>query len=102
MKKSIVVLFLIFLRFLMSGTPAEIYSSDDGVITFRSEAAQELISATSHNLHGLINSTNRTFAFRIAIRSFTGFNNGLQREHFNENYLESDQFPEATFRGKII
>ena len=26
----------------------------------------------------------------------------MQREHFNENYMESDKFPEATFKGKII
>jgi polyisoprenoid-binding protein YceI len=23
-------------------------------------------------------------------------------EHFNENYLESDQFPKATFKGKVL
>lgn len=26
----------------------------------------------------------------------------LMEEHFNENYIESDQFPKATFKGKII
>jgi len=26
----------------------------------------------------------------------------LQKEHFNENYLESDKYPEASFKGKII
>jgi polyisoprenoid-binding protein YceI len=24
------------------------------------------------------------------------------QEHFNENYIESDKFPNATFKGKII
>jgi len=36
------------------------------------------------------------------IRSFRGFNSPLQQEHFNENYLESNQYPKATFSGKII
>ena len=31
-----------------------------------------------------------------------GFNSPLQREHFNENYMESEHYPEATFTGKII
>jgi polyisoprenoid-binding protein YceI len=36
------------------------------------------------------------------MRSFQGFNSPLQKEHFNENYVESDRFPEASFKGKII
>lgn len=36
------------------------------------------------------------------MESFDGFNSGLQKEHFNENYIESSKFPEATFNGKII
>jgi len=88
---------------LSVGPPAgNIYSTETGTITFRSEAVEELISATSHQLRGLIDIEKRTFAFRILLRSFNGFNNGLQREHFNENYLESEKYPEATFRGKII
>ena len=23
-------------------------------------------------------------------------------EHFNENYMDSDQFPKATFKGKLL
>ncbi|MCX6291001.1 MAG: YceI family protein [Bacteroidetes bacterium] len=61
-----------------------------------------MISATSNSLHGLIDLEKRTFALRILIRSFKGFNSGLQHEHFNENYLESEKFPDASFRGKII
>ena len=34
--------------------------------------------------------------------SFHGFNSALQRTHFNENYIESEQYPTATFNGKII
>jgi polyisoprenoid-binding protein YceI len=29
------------------------------------------------------------------------FPNKLMQEHFNENYLESEKFPSATFKGKI-
>ncbi|HXL57916.1 MAG TPA: YceI family protein, partial [Chitinophagaceae bacterium] len=42
------------------------------------------------------------FSFKIPMRSFQGFNSPLQREHFNENYMESDKYPEASFKGKII
>jgi hypothetical protein len=103
MKKTIIIFLLfLYLPWLISASSDEVFSSDNGTVVFRSEAAQELINAESRNLHGLIDIKNRIFAFRILIRSFNGFNNGLQREHFNENYLESDKYPEATFRGKII
>ncbi len=36
------------------------------------------------------------------MESFAGFNSALQRIHFNENYVESDKYPDATFQGKII
>jgi hypothetical protein len=42
------------------------------------------------------------FSFKVVIRSFEGFNSPLQKEHFNENYLESDKYAEASFKGKII
>ena len=36
------------------------------------------------------------------METFDGFNSSLQKEHFNENYIESHKFPEASFSGKII
>ena len=36
------------------------------------------------------------------MKSFNGFNSPLQKVHFNENYIESEKFPNAKFRGKII
>lgn len=44
----------------------------------------------------------KQFAFSINVNTFKGFNSPLQEEHFNENYLETDKFPRATFEGKII
>ncbi len=73
-----------------------------GAIDFSSEAPKELISAVSRELTGLIDPQRQTFSFRIPINSFKGFNSPLQREHFNENYLESRSFPEAVFSGKIM
>ncbi|MCX6273607.1 MAG: YceI family protein [Bacteroidetes bacterium] len=77
-------------------------STTSGTISFRSEASLELIKATSNELLGKVDEDKRTFAFRVLLRSFEGFNSGLQQIHFNENYLETDQFPEASFSGKII
>lgn len=79
-----------------------IYSEENGVISFRSEAPLELIRASSNQLIGFLDNNKKTFSFKISMRSFQGFNSPLQKEHFNENYVESDKFPDASFKGKII
>ena len=53
-------------------------------------------------LKGVLNPATRTFVFKVAVRSFAGFNSSLQQEHFNEKYLESEKYPDAYFNGKII
>ena len=75
---------------------------EKGSVVFSSDAPLELISATSKELKGRLDVEKKFFAFAVAIRSFNGFNSALQKEHFNENYLESDRFPTASFSGKII
>lgn len=81
---------------------AQIFKTIKGEAYFKSDASLELIEAKSKKLRGVINAAKRTFAFSIPIQSFKGFNSALQRVHFNENYLESDAYANATFSGKII
>lgn len=79
-----------------------IYEIKDGSVYFKSDAPLELIEARSSKLKGLIDIEKQTFAFSVLSESFEGFNSALQREHFNENYLESNKYPKSTFSGKII
>lgn len=80
----------------------QIFEVSSGTVSFHSDAPKELISASSSGLKGIIDVPKKTFAFKIGISSFMGFNSPLQREHFNENYMETSVFPEAAFLGKII
>jgi polyisoprenoid-binding protein YceI len=75
---------------------------EHGTISFISEAPLETIEATSNNLKGVLDAQANRFAFSVDLNSFEGFNNALQKEHFNENYLETPRFPKATFSGKLI
>lgn len=79
-----------------------IYKARVSKVDFVSEAPLESIKATSTELKGLLDPSKRTFAFSIPIESFKGFNSPLQREHFNENYMEVKEFPQSRFQGKII
>ena len=78
------------------------YSTQKAALDFTSEAELELIKAASVEARGLIDPATNHFAFTVDINSFRGFNSALQREHFNEKYMESDKFPKASFSGKII
>lgn len=87
---------------LCSLANGQIYSCKDGITRFVSEAPLELIKAQSNKTVGAVDLSNRNVAFSIEIDSFEGFNSGLQREHFRENYMETPKYPRATFKGKII
>jgi len=50
----------------------------------------------------VMNIEDRRFSFSIPVSTFEGFNSALQQTHFNEDYLETDLYPQATFKGKII
>ena len=82
--------------------PLQDYKVSSGFISFRSEASLELIKAQSNELKGIVLPEKKQFAFVIAVKTFKGFNSPLQQEHFNENYLESNKYPTASFEGKII
>jgi hypothetical protein len=93
--------FLLFFPF-NSAFSQKKYSIQKGEIKFASKAQLELIQASSDKVQGLLDPATHLFAFNVDIKSFRGFNSELQREHFNEKYLESDKYPKAKFSGKII
>ncbi|HFA48700.1 MAG TPA: YceI family protein [Bacteroidetes bacterium] len=92
----------ICLAFLAFKAEPLVYLTQNGQIHFFSDAPLELIRAASGALRGAISTEKNTFQFSVGIKTFEGFNSPLQKEHFNENYMESNVFPTATFKGKII
>ena len=100
MKKNFIAGILFFLSGMVQSQT--LFKCEDGSINFNSNAPLELINAGTDQLRGLIDVEKRTFAFVVNITSFKGFNAELQRDHFNENYMESDKYPTASFKGKII
>ncbi len=84
------------------GQTAPVFSTQNGRAYFLSDAPLEMISATSRSLVGVLNIEDMRFSFSIPVATFEGFNSSLQQTHFNEDYLETDLYPQATFKGKII
>jgi len=102
--KIIASVFFLFFALVLSSfqTNPSIYVCRNGQVSFLSDAPLEMIKATTNSLSGAINLTDRSFSFLIPTKTFEGFNSNLQRTHFNEDYMESDIYPNTTFKGKII
>lgn len=102
MRLVCILMVLIFSSKMALGQESSTYKIVKSIISFHSLAPKEMISASSNQLKGAVDFEKGTFIFKVKMNSFEGFNNALQREHFNENYVESDVFPVAIFTGKII
>lgn len=98
---------IIALTIIFSTLENNIQSQDSlyhsvGNVQFISEAPLETIQAKSDQLNGILNIAEKTFAFSFQVNSFQGFNSPLQREHFNDYYLETANHPKASFVGNLI
>ncbi len=98
----IALLLSLFSAGLVYAKVSQVYAVKSSKVTFKSVAELELISAESTALTGLVDPNTKNFAFSVSNKSFDGFNSALQKEHFNDNYLESDKYPNTTFTGRII
>ncbi len=101
-KQKLVASLLFIFLCLTAGGQQGIFTTTKGFISFKSEAPLELIHAASKELAGVLDLSKNIYSFKVNIRSFNGFNSPLQREHFNENYLETFKYADASFKGKII
>ena len=98
--KLITTLFCFFL-FIGISNSQERYLTKNGAITFFSKAPVEDITADNNQVLSIIDASKGKMAISILMKSFM-FKKALMQEHFNENYVESDKFPKATFKGDII
>lgn len=80
---------------------AQKYFTRDGKISFYSDAPLEKIEANNSKVSSVIDTENGDMEFAVLIKSFY-FEKALMQEHFNENYLESNIYPKATFKGSIL
>jgi polyisoprenoid-binding protein YceI len=77
-----------------------VFITRHGQVSFFSKTPMENIEAVNNEVSSAINTATGELGFAILIKSFH-FERALMEEHFNENYLESDKIPKASFKGKI-
>lgn len=99
--KQICRLLLLFISLSIPlSLKAQNYLAGDVKTNLFSSTPIEDIKAVSTKTSAVIIGKTGDFAFQIPIKSFE-FGKKLMQEHFNENYMESDQYPNATFKGNI-
>ena len=99
MKQLKLVLFASVLFFSFSAN-AQKYFTRSGSITFSSNAPLEKIEASNQKATSVLDIRSGKMEFAVLIKAFQ-FEKALMQEHFNENYMESDKFPKAKFKGAI-
>jgi polyisoprenoid-binding protein YceI len=73
-----------------------------GEIKFEaSMPAFEEVAAKNNSASCILDTSNGDFVALALVKAFK-FKVPLMEEHFNENYIESSQFPKSTFKGKIL
>ena len=81
-------------------TGQDLYACKNARISLFSSAPIEDIAAASTSGTSVFNAANGNVEFSMNISSFK-FKKSLMQEHFNSEYLESDKYPKAIFKGKI-
>jgi polyisoprenoid-binding protein YceI len=79
---------------------AQKYMTRTGKITFFSSTSLENIEAFNNEVAAVADAGSGEVVFQAPIKSFK-FEKALMQEHFNENYMESDKYPKAEFKGRI-
>ncbi len=93
-------LFLAGLLFCISESIAQTFITRNGTIRFFSETPLENIEAVNRQVSSALDAETGEFVFRVVMRSFS-FEKALMQQHFNDNFVESHNYPNATFQGQI-
>lgn len=99
MKKIAVVTLCLFMS---SITFSQKMMTRTGEIKFDATVPNEVeIIGNNTTASSILDESNGDFVALALVKAFK-FKAPLMEEHFNENYMESTQFPKSTFKGKIL
>ena len=98
MKKIVLVAFSLIAVITANGQNK--YYTKNGKIYFSATSSVEKIEATNEKAFSIFSDSAGVFEFAVLLKAFN-FDKALMQEHFNENYVESDKYPKALFKGNV-
>jgi len=102
MKKNLIIGFALVLISAFTASAQTKFFTRNGKIVFdaTSRTSTEKVAAKNEKATSILDASNGQVEFAVLMKAFM-FDKALMEEHFNENYVESDKFPKATFKGSI-
>jgi len=98
MKKTIT---LIACLIVTQAALSQTYYTRTGLTEFKASVeAFEPVEAKNNSTTAILKTQSGDVAAQLFINAFK-FRVALMQEHFNENYMESNKYPKAVFRGKL-
>jgi polyisoprenoid-binding protein YceI len=98
MKSTLLTALLLNLG-MLAANAQKVYTKN-GNVSFFSKSPLENITAENNQVMSVLNQQTGEMQFSVLVKSFH-FKKALMEEHFNENYMESNKFPKASFKGNI-
>ena len=77
------------------------FFTKSGKIEFSSKAPMEDIEAHNRSVTTVLDTKTGNLQLSLQMKGFE-FAKALMQEHFNEDFVESDKYPKAEFRGSIV
>ena len=98
----VLVLLVCNMQVANAQTPSaqKIYATKTGQIFFNATGGAVAIAAVNNQVDSKFVDATGQIIFGVLVKGFK-FENQLMEDHFNENYMESTQFPKADFKGYI-
>lgn len=98
-RKLTVTLLLLINIFTLNGQTK--FFTKNGKVFFNATSSIEKIEAINEKATSIIDISSGSIEFSVLMRAFI-FEKDLMQEHFNENYIESDKYPKAIFKGIVM
>ena len=99
LKKNLVV-FMALMMIASVSFAQDRYYTKTGKVSFYSKAPLEEIEGRNKTVTAVVDSKTGAIQFAVQMKGFE-FEKQLMQQHFNENYVESDKYPKAEFKGSI-
>ena len=100
MHKQIIISIIIFLNIYCTAQAQLLYTKE-AKVRFESDAPVEKIEAETHKGLTVLDLSTGNLEWSVLINAFQ-FEKKLMQEHFNENYMESEKWPKAIFKGRVM
>jgi len=97
--KKIIIIACIGIFSVSASAQGKFFTKTGKIVLF-SSAPIENISAANKSVVSLLDSKTGDLQFAALMKGFE-FSKALMQEHFNSEYVESDKFPKAEFKGQI-